>query len=74
MTVRMGPKGQVVIPKDVRDRLGLHPGDEVDVELADGRATVAPARRGGEAVGRGAFSGAGLLEDLARERRAERCR
>jgi AbrB family looped-hinge helix DNA binding protein len=28
----MGPKGQVVIPKAIRDALGIEPGDEVDVE------------------------------------------
>lgn len=39
MTYRVGPKGQVVIPKGIRDELGIEPGDEVDVE-----------RRGAEAV------------------------
>lgn len=32
MTYRVGPKGQVVIPKAIRDQLGIAPGDEVDVE------------------------------------------
>jgi AbrB family looped-hinge helix DNA binding protein len=32
MTYRVGPKGQVVIPKAIRDDLGIKPGDEVDVE------------------------------------------
>jgi AbrB family looped-hinge helix DNA binding protein len=32
MTYRVGPKGQVVIPKAIRDQIGLEPGDEVDVE------------------------------------------
>lgn len=26
-TVKMGPKGQIVIPKEVRQLYGLHPGD-----------------------------------------------
>jgi antitoxin PrlF len=38
-------KGQVTIPKPVRDRLGVKPGDEVKFELdADGRVVVSKAR------------------------------
>ena len=39
MTVRVTSKGQVTIPKPVRDRLGIKTGTEVDFEVAeDGRA------------------------------------
>jgi antitoxin PrlF len=39
MTVRVTSKGQVTIPKKVRDRLGIKPGRKVDFEVAeDGRA------------------------------------
>ena len=35
-------KGQVTIPKPVRDRLGVRPGDEVAFEMSpDGRVTIA---------------------------------
>ncbi|MGH9272005.1 MAG: AbrB/MazE/SpoVT family DNA-binding domain-containing protein [Ilumatobacteraceae bacterium] len=44
MTNRIGPKGQIVIPKDLRDRVSLHPGDEVDFELRGDRQ-VAGRRR-----------------------------
>ena len=32
MTYKVGPKGQVVLPKALRDELGIRPGDEVQVE------------------------------------------
>ena len=33
-SVRLGPKGQIVIPKDAREMFGLEPGDQL-VLLAD---------------------------------------
>jgi len=36
MTSKVGPKGQVVIPKPIRDNLGIRPGDRVVVDQ-DGR-------------------------------------
>jgi antitoxin PrlF len=39
VTVTVTRKGQVTIPKPVRDRLGIKPGSKVDFEIAeDGRA------------------------------------
>jgi antitoxin PrlF len=47
MSTTVTSKGQVTIPKRVRDRLGIVPGDAVEFELApDGRVVlVAPPRR-----------------------------
>ena len=45
-TTNMTSKGQVLIPKDVRDALGLVPGRLVDVGVNDrGEAVVVPRRR-----------------------------
>jgi len=40
---KVGPKGQAVIPKEVRDILGIVPGDEVVFEISDNEARIKPA-------------------------------
>jgi AbrB family looped-hinge helix DNA binding protein len=71
MTGRIGTKGQVVIPKGLRDQARLQPGDEVEFELR-GDEIVLVARRAPALVG-GRFKGTGmaarLLDDRAREPR-----
>jgi AbrB family looped-hinge helix DNA binding protein len=63
MTGKLGPKGQVVIPKSIRDRLGLNPGDEVvfvRIEPAGDIAALA-----------GAFADFPLTSDLEAEHRRD---
>jgi AbrB family looped-hinge helix DNA binding protein len=71
MTGRIGAKGQVVIPKALRDRARLHPGDEVDFEFEDDRIMLVVRRTPARIGGRFGHSGmaARLLEDRAREPR-----
>jgi AbrB family looped-hinge helix DNA binding protein len=75
MTVRVGEKGQVVIPKAIRDVVGLHPGDEVDFELRDGEVVLVQGARQVKPLG-GRFAGSdmlgGLMEDHARELAGDR--
>ena len=40
MTYKVGPKGQVVLPKTMREGLGIRPGDEVTVEHHEGGLLV----------------------------------
>ena len=49
----MTSKGQITVPKDVRIKLGLKPGDRVRFLVeADGRVRLLPAKRDiGELVG-----------------------
>jgi AbrB family looped-hinge helix DNA binding protein len=69
MTVRVGPKGQVVIPRRVRDALGINPGDEVVVEDAGGEARI---RRVDSGIPlRGMLRVGDPLGELEREHRRE---
>lgn len=53
MATTMTTKGQVTIPRRVRDHLGLKPGAAIDFVLDErGRVTVRPARTGGRAKSR----------------------
>jgi len=40
--VKLGVSRQVVIPKKIHDRLGLAPGDYLEVELKKGRVVMTP--------------------------------
>ncbi len=70
MTHRVGPKGQVVIPKELRDELGIEPGDEVSFWRHGDHVAVRPAVRP-ESL-RGRFKGSELTAELEAERRADR--
>ncbi|MGL5857754.1 MAG: AbrB/MazE/SpoVT family DNA-binding domain-containing protein [Angustibacter sp.] len=48
--MRVTSKGQVTIPLEVRRRLGIEPGSEVDFEVRDDGVRVVRRRRGGGAV------------------------
>ena len=43
MTYKVGAKGQVVLPKEIRERHGIEPGDEVLFDDLDGRISVRKA-------------------------------
>lgn len=72
MTHKVGPKGQVVIPKELRDELGIEPGDDVDFWVHDGHVVV--RRVGHRRPLRGRFRGSALTDELERERAADSAR
>jgi len=41
-TTTMTSKGQMTLPKDVRDDLGLKPGDKLDIVKQDGKYVLLP--------------------------------
>lgn len=82
MTHKVGTKGQVVIPKAIRDEIGIKPGDEVTFESSGFDVRVRrveddPKRRAADIKAlRGAWAGTGggtaeLLEERRRERELE---
>lgn len=70
MTVTVGPKGQVVIPKELRDQLGIRPGDRVDFFWEDDRLVLRTAQPLRPLFGR--FAGADLTDELLAARAGDR--
>jgi antitoxin PrlF len=50
MSTRVTSKGQVTIPKRVREALGITPGSQVDFVLEEGRVVLAPVAGGVNAL------------------------
>lgn len=72
MTHKVGAKGQVVIPKELRDELGIAPGDEVTFRREGDHVAIEPARS--ERPLKGRFAGRKLTRLLERQRAADRRR
>lgn len=50
-TVTVSPKFQVVIPREIREKLGLKPGQKIQVMIRDGRIEMIPVRKATELRG-----------------------
>jgi AbrB family looped-hinge helix DNA binding protein len=72
MTHKVGPKGQVVIPRELREELGIEPGDEVTFWRDEDHVAVRPVRRARPLKGR--YPERTLTTALEQERAAERQR
>ena len=71
MTQRVGAKGQVVIPKDIREELGLQPGSEVEFERDGEAVRVVPAGSAATEGLRGRYASSGLAAALLADRAQE---
>lgn len=72
MTHKVGPKGQVVLPKPLRNELGIHPGDEVLFEREGGGIRVWKAPAGDDLWGSLPAGKIDPLQTLMEEKRRER--
>jgi antitoxin PrlF len=44
-TARITSKGQITVPKEIREHLGVQPGDSLEFHFANGQLEVRPVRR-----------------------------
>ncbi len=72
MTHRVGAKGQVVIPKELRESFGIDAGDEVVFWQCDDHVALRPV--GSATALRGRFKGMDLISCLNEQRSADRLR
>jgi len=70
-TYRVGPKGQVVVPKAIRDQIGLEPGHSLDVELVGAEIRIRRARPLTFTDFRGIWGPPDGMADWATEKRRE---
>ena len=74
MRVTLDRAGRIVVPKRLRDRLGLQPGTQLDAEVEGGRLVATPVgpqvklvEEGGRLVAQVSDPGPGLtIEDIRR--------
>ncbi|MEY2780003.1 MAG: hypothetical protein RL623_1183 [Actinomycetota bacterium] len=69
MAQKVGPKGQVVIPKKFRDELGIEPGDEVIVSLTEDGVLIQSIHASQSL--RGMFAGSRMINMLMDDRSKE---
>jgi AbrB family looped-hinge helix DNA binding protein len=71
MTVKLSSKGQLVIPKPIREALGLKKGTRFHVDVAEGKIILDPDTASPIDALYGKYAEADLLSDLEEEHRQE---
>ena len=72
-TAKVSRKGWVVIPREIRERYGIKPGDQVQIVDHAGRIAIVPTLTDSVRQSRGLLKGMPSLTDaLLKERRKDR--
>ena len=71
MLLRLSSKGQLVIPKTIRESMRLRNGDQFQVRVIDGRIVLEPITKGLVQKLHGKYAGHDLLKALEEEHRQE---
>ena len=74
-TVTVSSRGQIVLPKRIRDELSIHEGDRVEIQREGNRIVLAPAtappQRTDWRAWRGVLAGTTALQDHVKEHQEE---
>jgi AbrB family looped-hinge helix DNA binding protein len=68
---KVSSKGWVVIPKDIRKRCGIKPGDSVTIYETEGKVTILPEGMDPISLGRGLLQGGRSMAELIEDKRRE---
>ncbi|MFZ5821152.1 MAG: AbrB/MazE/SpoVT family DNA-binding domain-containing protein [Chloroflexota bacterium] len=71
MLLRLSSKGQLVLPKKIREQLYLKNGDQFQARVLDGKIILDPVKNGVIERLHGILAGSDVLKDLEEEHRRE---
>jgi AbrB family looped-hinge helix DNA binding protein len=71
MLLRLSSKGQLVIPKTIRESLRLKNGDQFQVRVIDGKIVLEPVAKGLVEKLQGKYAGHNMLKVLEEEHKRE---
>ena len=71
MLVRLSSKGQLVIPRSIRESLHLKNGDRFQARVVDGKIILEPVAKDLVQRLHGKYAGANMLKELEEEHKRE---